>query len=55
MGMIHHGQNNGCPTGAATWIAKVLKVEEAQIILAIDLKGWHYSGTVSGCTCRLMG
>ena len=38
MEMIQHGQNNGCPTGAATWIAKALKVEEAQIILAMDLR-----------------
>ena len=36
--MIQHGQNNGCPTGAATWIAKALKVEEAQIVLAMDLR-----------------
>ena len=34
MEMIHHGQNNSCPTGAATWIAKALKVEEVQIVLA---------------------
>ena len=25
-----------CPQGSATWIAKALKVEEAQIVLAID-------------------
>ena len=38
MEMIHHEQTHSCPTGAASWIAKVQKVEEAQIILAMDLR-----------------
>ena len=38
MEMIQHGPNNGCPTGAATWISKALKVEEAQILLSMDVR-----------------
>ena len=38
MDIINNQGPDGCMRGAATWMARVLKAEESQIILAIDIR-----------------
>ena len=45
MDIISHQLLDGCVCGAATWMARVLKAEESQIILGIDARHMHARAT----------
>jgi len=40
MDIISNQGPDGCMCGVATWMARVLKAKESQIILAIDALRW---------------
>ena len=45
MDIISHQLLDGHMCGAATWMARVLKAEESQIILGIDARHMHARAT----------
>ena len=49
MDIISNQGLDGCMRGVATWMAQVLKAEESQIILAIDVRHIHARATVVYC------